>query len=239
MNTPIPRRQIAAHSSVAVAASNESLHQPDPAASQGKLKDSASIYRTLRHGSLAERMAFVGSLPDDYFKTIAITLLGSDKPGVVVVTLGALSTNLCAGQHAAIGAELAHAVHRLGVEILKSKTDPGLLPVTVSGIAASHINACSLLGRSAEVLLFAREYIDLHDGPDHLDNVRVIKIARIAALLNLNRIDEAKEALGDKNLRGGVASDMDVAWLEKRVSSIAGSITQTPGKVGRSQSRRS
>lgn len=188
-----------------------------------------AIYNTLAHGSAEDRVALLQQLPPDDLKATIAPLLASGTPGMPVVTLGMLVMKYCNGQDPELGAVLGQALHRYGVEVFESGRDPGLLLFTLSGLAFQYVNACNLLGRSEEVIRFAKEWIPYYEARGESKNLPSLKVARIAALLNRNQIDAAEEALRDPALRGNFAANIEIARLEKKVRDLKRTITTVRG----------
>ena len=82
--------------------------------------NAASIYDTLAHGSIADRVALLDTLPSDEVKNQVRPLLASDIPGMPVVAFGMLSMKYANGSNPEAGAALASALHQYGVELLLS-----------------------------------------------------------------------------------------------------------------------
>ena len=103
----------------------------------------------------------------------------------------ALIQEYCFGSHPQIGAVLAEAAHERELEIARTVKDHGLLPTTLSGLACHHVRALTLLGRSAAALSAADAYIPLYEQMNERENLSTLRVLRVTALLNLERIDEA------------------------------------------------
>lgn len=161
---------------------------------------SNQVLALLRSGTPNERLEFLQQLPPNGFKDATIALIGSDNPGMVLVALGSLIQQYCYGTAPEVGAVLAKAAHERGTELWKTEPNHGLLPTTLSGFAVAHLKALELLGRSEEQLEAAAEYIGRYETLGEDENLPSLKVARIGALVNLRRIDEAYEALNDAEL---------------------------------------
>ncbi len=204
----------------------------------------------LRDGTAQERHNFVAALPENSFKDVTLMLMQSERPGMMVVALVNMIMKYCGGADPETGAALATATHTLALEIYDSGKDPGLLPMTMSNIAFQHVNALGLLGRSEEVLSFTQRVVPYYerlaerqavapglsaaqDAQARLgerQNVQSLKTARIAALVNLQRIDEAERLLADPTLRGNPATDIEIYRLEGKVRDLKGKIFRVPGE---------
>ncbi len=201
--------------------------------------DADSIYQMLKVGSPAERQALGRALPPNPMKDMAISLLGSDRPGMVVVALGPATIGYCHGGDPAVGAELARALHRFAVELFETTPDHGLLLTTLSGLADNYVNASNLLGRSEDAVVFADQYIPFYEKLGETANLPSLKLGRIEALQNLNRLDDAAEALEDPALPDNPATDIELARLRARMKQLRAPITddrsrsaEPPGPVG-------
>lgn len=161
---------------------------------------SDQVLTLLRSGTPDERTEFLSQLPPNGLKEAATGLIGSENPGMVLVALGSLIQQYCNGTSPEIGAVLAKAAHQRGIELWESEPNNGLLLTTLSGFAAAHLKALELLGRSNEQLDAAVDYIDRYETLGEGENLPSLKVARIGALVNLHRIDEAYEALKDQEL---------------------------------------
>jgi hypothetical protein len=172
--------------------------------------DSEEIYRILKVGTPEDRQDFARGLPPGPFKDMAAMLLSTDRPGMVIVALGPSIIGYCNGGEPDIGAALAKAAHRYAVELYTGTPDHGLIPTTLSGLAHSFAKASNQLGRSQEVIDFTDQYIPFYEQMGETANLPSLKLERISALMNLNRLDEAEEALNDPTLAGNPASDIEL-----------------------------
>jgi CHAT domain-containing protein len=188
--------------------------------------DAQSIYEVLKHGTAAERQALRQSLPPDPMRDIAAGMLDSNNIGMTVVALGSVTISYCNGREPAVGADLTWALHQLAVELFTETKDSGLLPTTLSGFAQSYIKASNLLGRSEEAVKFADQYIPFYEKLGEAINLRGIKLGRIEALLNLNRLDAAANALADPTLPGDPVNDIELARLQRRMRQLLAPISQ-------------
>jgi hypothetical protein len=191
----------------------------------GVTMDAEAIYRVMKFGTAAERKKLVLTLPPDPMRDIGITLLDSDRPGMAIVALGTVTLVYCNGSEPTVGRELALALHRYAVELFDGAADhQGLLPTTLSNLAQAYINASNLIGRSEDAAAFAEEYIPYY-ATFEPENIRSLKLGRIEALLNLNRLDDASDALEDPMLPGNPISDIQFDRLRRRMAQLRTSIT--------------
>ncbi len=165
------------------------------------------MFDLLTTGSPAERIGFVKSLPPNGFKDMALGLVGSENPGMVVIALGSLIQEYCYGSNAECGARLAAATHERALEIWETVPNHGLIPTTLSGLASSHVKALMLLGRSDEVLEATERYIKLYEKLQENENLPSLKVLRIEALVNLKKLDDADAELQPQveDVRGRIA----------------------------------
>lgn len=204
----------------------------------------------LRDGTPDQRRSFIESLPENSFKEMALMMLQGRQAGAVIVALSPMITKYCAGADPDTGAQLALATHILALEIYESGRDPALLPMTLSGLAFHYVNALNLLGRSDDVLSFTECFIPYYGrvaaanaplpGLDaaraaearlgEQQNVQSLKTARLGALVNLQRIDEAEAMLKDPQLRGNPATDIEIDRLEGKIRDIKSKIFRVPGE---------
>ena len=185
------------------------------------------VYATLARGSAADRIALLDQLPPDDMKGTVSALLASESPGMPIIAFGLLVMKYCYGQEPALGATLAQALHRYGVEVFVAGRDPSLQLFTLTGLAFNYVNASALLGRSDDVIAFTSEWIPFYEARGEQQNLPSLKAARAAALLSRNRIDEAEAQLRDPSIRGNVATDIEVVRLEKKLQELKARITAT------------
>jgi hypothetical protein len=189
--------------------------------------DAESFYRVLRDGSPDDRLALLEALPDTGFKDAASGLVASDRPGSVVLGFVPVAVRLCGGVNPTVGMPLALATHRLAVELFEENADhAGLLLMTLSNLAQQYANACNLLGDSDSALAFTERWIPYYTRLDERENVPGLKAARINALLNAHRLDDAQSELEDPTLRGNWATDIEVARLEGVLAQLRRSVTE-------------
>jgi hypothetical protein len=186
--------------------------------------DAAAIYRVLKDGTLADRRALVSALPPEPMRDLAMSTLDSDKPVMLIAPLAFAAMRYCNGAAPEVGAELAKALHRLAVELFTQTTNHGLLPTTLSGLADSYVKACNMLGRSKDVVAFADEFVPFYTRISETQNLPALKLGRVEALLNLNRLDEAAAALSDPELPGSPIHDIELRRLQKRLRELRASI---------------
>lgn len=177
------------------------------------------VLALLRTGTPEERVEFVKGLPPNDFTDLAIGLVGSTTPGMVVVALASVIQEYAYGRNPALGAVLADATHERALDIWETIPNHGLLPTTLSGLAGSHVKALSLIGRSEEVLEATARYIDLYEGIGEHENLASLKVLRIEALVNLRRIDAAAAELADESLFrdpiAGIEAKRLKGWVER------------------------
>ena len=187
--------------------------------------ETETIYQTLKFGTPEEREEFGRSLPSNPFKDVALPLLGSERPGMVISALGPLVIIYCSGSAPEAGAPLAFALHRYAVELFQGTPNHGLLPTTLSGLADAYVRASNMLGRSEDVVAFTDEYLPFYEEVGETANLPSLRLGRIEALLNLKRVDEAAEALDDPELAGNFATDLELNRLRKRMQELLKPIT--------------
>jgi hypothetical protein len=189
--------------------------------------DAEAYYGLLRNGTPEERRALLASLPDTGFTDSVTGLVGSDQPGMVIIAFLPAVMSLSRGVDPGMGAPLAFALHKYAVEVFEQNDDhAGLLPTTLSNSALQYVNACNLLGNSEAVLDFTDKWIPYYEQLAERENLPALKTARINALLNVQRLDDAQKALEDPTLRGNFASDIEVSRLEQLLAQLRGNITK-------------
>src|SRR5262245_7102395 len=179
--------------------------------------DAAEMVAVLRDGTPEERRRFVAGLPENPFKDMTLMLMHDDPPDSAVVALGSMIVQYCSGSDPQTGATLALATHTLGLEIYESGRRHCLLPSTLSSLAYHHVNALGLLGRSEDVLAFTERFIPYYERLGERQNVASLKTARLGALVNLGRLDEAERLLADPTMHGNPAADVEIYRLEGKV----------------------
>ena len=176
------------------------------------------VLTLLRSGTPDEKKAFWQDLPPSGFKDSVAELFNSNNPGMVLVALGSLIQQYCNGTDPEVGAVLAEAAHQRGVEIWETEKNHGLLLTTLSGLAAAHLKALELLGRSEDQLEAAEGYIRRYENMGENENLPSLKVARIGALVSLRRIDEAYKKLQDDELLrhpiAGIEANRLKNWVE-------------------------
>ena len=198
--------------------------------------DAESLYQTLRNGSPQARRALLESLPDGGMGPAAASMAESDQPGMVILAFVPVVLRLCAGVDPARGTPLALATHRYAVELFETSSDhAGLLPMTLTNLASQYANGRNLLGDADAVLSFTDRWIPYYTRLNERENLPTLKAARINALLNEHRLDEARAALEDPTLRGNWATDIEVARLEKLLRQLTGDITEDKGNAAQRQ----
>jgi hypothetical protein len=155
------------------------------------------VLNLLRNGTSKERLAFLERLPPNSFKEAATSLVISNNPSIVILAFTSLIQQYCEGGAPIYGAVLADAAHDRAVGIWNTIPNHGLEPTTLSNLAYYHVKALSLIGRSEDVIVMADHYIKFYKELGDDENLPSLKVLKIGALVNLQRIDEAEEALRD------------------------------------------
>lgn len=190
-----------------------------------------TILQLLHYGSSEERKSFVESCPPNNFKNAVLPMAGSDNPSMVVVAMSQLIMEYCNGSEPEVGASIALATHTYALHVVQGQSNHEVLPVTLSRIAFLHINALTLLGKFDEVISYSDQYIPFYTDMGEKENLPSLKAARINALLNLNRIDEAEQMLSDPELRGNWSTDIEIDRLERKLKVLKGKITDTRPEI--------
>ncbi|NIM12808.1 MAG: hypothetical protein GTO45_11940 [Candidatus Aminicenantes bacterium] len=200
--------------------------------------DAKDVYNILKHGNADERKSLVMNCPDDPFKNQVLSLIGSDDPSMVVVSLNMLIMKYCMGAHPAEGAILALAAYTYAVEIYNSHAHHSLEKFTLSNIASAYLKASNALGRSSDVISFADQCIpyfkNMFQAGENNSNIPSLIVEKVRALLNQNEIDEAEKCINDPYALGDWSMDMEVNRLKKKIAIIKGDITTTTKPTGQS-----
>ncbi len=202
--------------------------------------NAVQILRILKYGSPEERKNFVRNSPENTFKDDVLSLVGSKNPTVVILGMVSLIQEYCCGRNPEVGAPLALATHNYAKEIFESGSDHDLRVTTLGNLAYYHVNALELLGKTEEVKEFTKKYITEYErmGKEEKE-VREflpsLKLARIRALINLDKIDEAYKMLQDPNLKGNFATDIEIKRLKAKLDRLIRPITEIDAGQGKSQ----
>ena len=152
-------------------------------------------------------------------------MAGSDNPSMVVVMLTPVVMEYCQGTNPKVGAPLAQAFHTWGRELFLQAANSVIIPTTLSNLASQHLNALNLLGRSEDVLYFSGDYIPFFESLPEPENLPTLRVARINALIELKRIDEAEQELHDPKLVGNWSTNMEIERLKNLVERLKTDIT--------------
>jgi len=173
------------------------------------------VLNLLRTGTPQERIAFTQALPPNDSLGMALAYVGSDNPGMVIVALGVLLVQYSYFTNPECGVVLSAAAHQRACEIIMANPNGhGLMPSTLAIAARCHVKALTLLSRWDEALPAAEFYLTLHPEKE-------LRLLRVECLVNLQRIDDADEALQDDEL----ALDMEGARLQALVNKLKTSVT--------------
>jgi hypothetical protein len=167
------------------------------------------VLNLLRTGTPQERIAFTQELPQNGSLGMALAWVGSDNPGMVIVALGTLLVQYSYFTNPECGAVLSAAVHQRACEVIMSNpTNHGLMPSTLATAARCHVKALTLLSRWDEALPAAEFYLTLYPEKE-------MRLLRVECLVNLQRIDDADEALQDDELAVDMEGARLKAWVNK------------------------
>jgi hypothetical protein len=179
------------------------------------------ILQILRAGSTMDRINFVQSLPANGFKDSAVGLISSEQPAMAILALTPMISKYCYGENPEIGALLASAVFERALELYKGHDDHGgIINTTVTGLAASHLKALSLLGHSVDLIEHSQVYLKICMQLGEDENLKSIIILKVEALLNLHKIDDAGKLLEEnpdlfKNPITGIEARRLQGWIDQ------------------------
>ena len=180
-------------------------------------------------GTAAERTAFVDNCPSNSFRESAKPLVASDNPAMQVMGLKALSSAYCFGENTQFGEEISRAGHEFARQVYTEQGEGGaILLYTVSAFAQDHLNALNLQGKFDKTIEFADSIIPYYEDMNESTNLPEIRVKRIAALFELNRIDEADKKVNLERKRGTSSGELN--RLEKEIEKIKKGVTTTPKK---------
>ncbi len=197
------------------------------------------ILLTFQKGSIDDRTSFIKSCPESPLRDGALSMAAqSSNPTMTIMVLDVLCSAYSFGRKAELGAKFARVGHQLAKEAYENKIDNGaILLSTVSRFASNLINALNSLGRYDEAIDFANEVVPFYMAEGDTANLSYIGASRIDALLELNRIDEAKNLLEEEKRRGNDAPDLP--RLEREIKRITGAVTDVPNDQGKGQTHQS
>ena len=185
------------------------------------------ILKIFRRGTATERTAFVDNCPSNRFKDSAKPLVKSDNSAMQVIGLKSLSSAYCYGENTQFGEELSRAGHEFARQVHSEQGEGGaILLYTVSAFAQDYLNALNLQGKFDKAIEFADSVIPYYEGMNESTNLPEIRIKKIAALFELNRIDEADQMVKLERKRG--TSSLELDRLEKEIIKIKEPPTKTP-----------
>ena len=172
------------------------------------------VLNLLRTGTPQERFAFAQALPPNDSLETALLWVGSDNPGMVIVALGVLLVQYSYFTQPEWGAVLSAAVHQRACEIIAANpTNHGFMPSTLEIAARCHVKALTLLSRWEKALAAADFYLTMH-------HEKELRLLRVECLVNLQRIDDADEALQEDDLALDMEGSRLKAWVNKWKTSV-------------------
>ncbi|MEM7574262.1 MAG: CHAT domain-containing protein [Bacteroidota bacterium] len=195
------------------------------------------IYHILKNGTAAELQQLVRLLPATRMSDTAFNLVGTtQQPAMVQTAFSMLLPGYVHGAHPEVGAALADALYRLGKELYDADQQQTLFLSTVLGNVDNAATAKLSLGQFERVVEQVTVVTDWVEGgaaakvnPAHQDEyqgpLHSLKLKRVAALLQLNRVDEADTLLQELPKRMHYAYDIELNRLRSTIKSIKGSVT--------------
>jgi hypothetical protein len=183
------------------------------------------IVNLFRSGDQPEMEKFVAECPDFPLKSQAVDMVKWDMPGAQALALGMVSQGLAFGRAADFGAEVAMAAHTLAREDFEKHGPAVILPVTTSRLAYEAMHALNVAGRYDDAVEFAKEAEPLYE--EEPENGPSIRVAKITALFEQNRIDEARRLIVEERNRGLKGPHLiELSRLEGNINMITDDVTR-------------
>lgn len=204
-------------------------------------------YRLISSGDKNARLDLIEQLPDNSMKESARPLIGSSNPTVVLLSFGVLLPSYCHGADCSTGVALGLALYRYGKELFLSRDYPDFSLTTILSYASCYLTALLNLGSFQEAFNFIEAELpfweDYENNPEKLnvqeqnsffDELKSILVAKVNALIQLNRIDEAWNLAFDKRVEGNWASDIELKRLRTNLKRIKRNV----GELDKDESQR-
>lgn len=183
------------------------------------------IVNLFHSGDKPEMVKFVEGSPDFPLKEQAVEMVKWDMPGSQALALGMVSQGLAFGRAADVGAEVAMAAHTLAREDFEKHGPAVILPVTPSRLAYEAMHALNVAGRYNDAVKFANEVEPFYE--DEPANGPSIRVAKINALYEQNKIDEARSLIEEEKKRGLAGPhQIELDRLDRTVNLITDDITK-------------
>ena len=192
------------------------------------MSDSDTIYKTLTSGNHKEVLALLDELQENPMKSSVKSILTSNDELSVILGFGLLLPVYSQGANVRIGEVLGLALYKAGKELFISQQQQNLMLTTVSGYASNYVAALNNQSKYKEVLKFVEDETDFwsryssdpqligeNDYRSFQDNLKSIKVTKVNALIELDRIDEAERLAMDPALEGNWASDIELDRLRR------------------------
>jgi CHAT domain-containing protein len=183
------------------------------------------IVNLFHSGDKSEMAKFVAGCPDFPLKAQAVDMVKWDMPGAQALALGMVSQGLAFGRAADAGAEVAMAAHTLSREDFDKHGPTVILPVTNSRLAYEAMHALNVAGRYDDAVAFAKKVEPLYE--EEPENGPSIRVAKITALFEQNRIDEARKLIAEERDRGFKGPHLiELDRLEGNINMITDDVTR-------------
>jgi len=183
------------------------------------------IVNLFHKGNRIEMADFISNCPEFPLKSQAVEMVKWDMPGAQALALGMVSQGLAFGREANVGAEVAMAAHTLAQEDFDKHGPAVILPVTPSRLAYEAMHALNVAGRYNDAVEFANEVEPIYD--DEPENGPSIRVAKITALFEQNRIDEARKLIAEERDRGLKGPHLiELGRLEGNINMITDDVTR-------------
>jgi len=154
--------------------------------------DSLEIYALLKANDIEKLTKLVNEAPSTNSKQFALLLLKINDPLAVINALSPLCIEYTFGKACDFGVELSKALFLYSKEMYERQT--GNLPLmlmTVSRFLLNIVNGLNTLGRFDETISLVDKHLKFFTSRNAVENMSSIVLAKVLALLNLNRIDDA------------------------------------------------
>lgn len=183
------------------------------------------IVNLFHKGDKAEMEKFISSCPDFPLKSQAVDMVKWDMPGAQALALGAVSQGLAFGREANVGAEVAMAAHTLAREDFDKYGPDVILPITTSRLAYEAMHALNVAGRYDDAVEFANDVEPFYN--DEPENGPSIRVSKINALYEQNKIDEARSLIEEEKKHGLAGPHkIELDRLNRSVNLITDDVTR-------------
>jgi CHAT domain-containing protein len=194
---------------------------------------SAEIYSLIIANKISALSELIINAPEATNKEFALQLLKINDPLAIINALSPLCIEYTYGKNCEFGVELSKACFTYAKEVYEQQNgNSPLMLMTVSRFLLNTVNGLNTLGRFQETISLIDNHLKFFTSRNAVENISSIVLAKVFALLNINKIDDADKLITSMN-KNKIEWDAKIEYdrLFNLILKLKRKVTDTRGNI--------